>query len=160
MMHKRTHPFRRSSGRDNERESHHSLIPSTGGWVGVGGAAGGEGPSVGSVALVERKGGTLLWMGCGGGVCVRTCFGVGTASCDITVMGQLTRALDLGRAPGMLVPAAFGSGVGVARWNPLTTVMGRRVSAGTATDLEVGGPWLGIDSHISNKTRLTPNAVN
>ena len=145
MIHERTHPFRRSSGRDNERESHHSLIPSTGGWVGVGGAAGGEGPSVGSVDLVDLNGGTMLRMGCGGGVGVRTYFGVGTASCDITAMGRLTRELDFGRAPGMPVPAAFGSGVGVARWNPLTTVMGRRVSAGTATDVEVGGPWLGVD---------------
>ena len=145
MIHERTHPFRRSSGRDKERESHHSRIPSTGGWVGVGGAAGGEGPSVGSVALVERKGGTVLRMGCGGGVCVRTCVGVGMASCDITVMGRLTRELDLGRAPGMLVPAAFGSGVGVARWKALTTVMGRRVSAGTAGGLAVFWPLLGVD---------------
>ena len=145
MMHERTHPFRRSSGRDNDRESHPSLIPSTGGWVSVGGGAGGDGPSVGNVDLVDRNGGTMLRMGCRGGVGVRTCFGVGTASCDITVMGRLTRELDLGRAPGMLVPAAFGNGVGVARWNPLTTVMGRRVSAGTARGVEVGGPWLGVD---------------
>ena len=78
---------------------------------------------------------------CGGGTGVRTCFGVGIASLGMAVMGRLTRELDLGSAPGTHW-LAFVGGVGVERWKPLTTVMGRRVRVVGVSGLAVLWPLL------------------
>ena len=72
---------------------------------------------------------------------MRTCFGVGTANVGMAVMGRLRRELDLGSAPGTQWPAFVG-GVGVERWTPLTTVMGRRVRVVGVSESAVLLPWL------------------